>query len=170
MAAVNKIRKIALGGVLAAFTVLSLYISAILPANKFFFFGLSSVFIAVVLVETGVKNGWVFYAATTLLALLVLPDKLHVIPYALFFGIYGIVKYYAEKVKKFVVEFIIKLFYFNLTIIPSFLLAGRATGLPASERFPWWILLAAANAAFLVYDYAFTVFIRFYFKRLKTKN
>ena len=55
----------------------------------------SSLYTAVLIMETRVKGGGLFLSPS-ILALLLVPNKAAVLPY-LFFRLYGIVKFYIEK-------------------------------------------------------------------------
>ena len=53
-------------------------------------------FIAASIMESGIRAGWLFYAAASLAGFIVVPEKLALVPYIVF-GFYGIAKYYIEK-------------------------------------------------------------------------
>ena len=93
----SKTMKIALGGICLALTVIFLFGGSIVPGIELTLFAISSLFTAVMILETGVKGGVLLYAGAVLLGFAIIPNKLAMIPYAFFFGYYGIVKYYIEK-------------------------------------------------------------------------
>jgi hypothetical protein len=115
LAAANK-RTTALNGILAALVVIILYGESIIPTAKLSMYALSSFFIAIVTIESGIRASWLFYVVTSLLALIIIPDKIGLVPYYVFFGIYGIVKHYAENTQKLILEYAIKLIYFNICL------------------------------------------------------
>jgi hypothetical protein len=161
------IRRIALGGILAALTVTVLFVEAVAPVNKLSLYALSSFFVSIVIIELGVASGWLFYAVTCLLAFLITPDKLALIPYLVFFGLYGIVKYYIEKLDKLIPEYILKILFFNLVMAGAVLLAEKLMLDIVKLEFPWWIVAVVFEVVFLVYDYVYTLFIRYYSHRLR---
>jgi len=160
-------RKTALSGVLLAIVIITLFLATTSPVNEMSLYALSSFFVSVVIVELGIRAGWVFYLASCLLSL-ILPNKMALVPYILFFGIYGIIKYYIEKLNRLVLEYVFKLLYFNVFV---FAVAFFARGLiPVNlEKYPWWILLAAVEVVFVVYDYAYTLFVQYYMSRIRSK-
>jgi hypothetical protein len=164
-------KKIALNGILGALAVICVLLAAILPTNKISLFALSSFFVAVSILETGARAGWIFYAATSLLALIVVPDKLGVIPYAVFFGLYGIIKFYIEKLDKIIVEYILKYVYFNACVAVAVLTVKELFmhDIVISDKIPWWLLILALEVVFFIYDYVYTLFIHYYRDRLKPK-
>lgn len=80
----SKSRQVAMGGVFVALTVLALLAVSYIPNSKLFFYGLSSLFVSFVVVDLGIRAGWIFYLASSLLSLLLVANKLLVIPYLAF--------------------------------------------------------------------------------------
>lgn len=164
-----KTKRIALNGILGALAVICLVLAAILPTNRISLYALSSFFVAVSIIESGVKAGWIFYAATCLLALIVVPNKLGIIPYVIFFGMYGIVKYYIEKLDKIIIEYILKLIFFNICAGIAALTVKEIFGFNLTVELPWWILIIALQIVFFLYDIVYTLFINFYRGKLRPK-
>lgn len=81
-----KSRNIALNGILGALAVICLLLADVMPVSKISLYVLSSFFVSVVIIEGSVKSGWIFYAATSILGSIIVPDKISMVPYALFFG------------------------------------------------------------------------------------
>lgn len=165
----GKTFRIALGGILGALTVICLFLASILPTSRLSLYALSSFFISIVVIETGIKAGWIFYVSTALLAGILVPDKLEVIPYVIFFGIYGIIKYHIEAIKKLYVEYILKYAYFNLCMAAAILLIRQVFAESVKIQLPWWLIIAAFEIVFLVYDLVYTMFIAYYKDKLKKK-
>lgn len=162
-------KRIALNGILGALAVICLVLAAILPTNRLSLYALSSFFVAVSIIESGVKAGWIFYVATCLLALIVVPNKLGIIPYVIFFGMYGIVKYYIEKLNKIIVEYMLKLVFFNICVGIAALTVIEFFGFKLAVELPWWLLIIALQVIFFLYDIVYTLFINFYRGKLRPK-
>lgn len=160
-------RKIALNGILGALALISLFIATVMPTNRIALYALSSFFISVAIVESGVKAGWLFYGSTTLLALIILPEKLGLLPYVIFFGFYGIAKYYIEKLDKIFLEYILKFIYFNLCLGIAWLLIRQLFIAELTVKLPWFVVIIALEIIFLIYDFVYTLFIAYYRDRLK---
>lgn len=163
-----KAKIIALNGILGALSVICLLLATVMPTGRISLYALSSFFIAVSIMESGIKAGWLFYAATSLVGLIVVPEKLALAPYVVFFGFYGIAKYYIEKMGRTVIEFIIKYAYFNACLGAAFLTAREFTGV-AEVKLPWWILVVILEMVFFIYDFVFTLFINYYKEKLRPK-
>lgn len=162
-------KKIALNGILGALAVICLFLATVMPTNRLSFYALSSFFIAVSIIESGIRAGWIFYAATSLLALIIVPDKLGIVPYVIFFGLYGLVKYYIEKLDKIIAEYILKFVYFNICLVTALMTISRLFGYELSLKLPWWLLILALEAIFIIYDIVYTLFINYYRNKLKPR-
>lgn len=162
-------KKIALNGILGALAVICLLLATILPTNRLSFYALSSFFVAVAIIEGGLKAGWLFYAATSLLSLVIVPEKLGLVPYLIFFGLYGLVKYYIEKLDKLVIEYVLKFVYFNICLGIALLSVSKLFGYSLSITLPWWLLIIALEIVFFIYDYVYTLFINYYKHKLKPR-
>lgn len=162
-------KKIALNGILGALAVVSLLLAAIIPTNTLSFYALSSFFISVVIVENGIRAGWLFFVATSLLSLIVVPEKLALVPYVVFFGIYGIVKFYIEKLNKLALEYVLKFIYFNLCAGIAVVTVSQLFNTALVSRLPWWLLVIALEIVFFVYDYVYTLFIGYYRDKLRSR-
>ena len=78
-----KAKIIALNGILGALAVVCLLLATIMPTGRISLYALSSFFIAVSIMESGIKAGWLF-AATSLAGFIVVPEKLALAPYVVF--------------------------------------------------------------------------------------
>jgi hypothetical protein len=160
-------KKVALNGILGALSLVSLFLATVIPTNRLALYALSSFFISVAIVESGVKAGWLFYLSTALLALIILPEKLGVVPYVMFFGFYGIAKYYIEKMDKIFLEYILKFIYFNFSLGIAWLLIRQFFIAELTVKLPWFVIIIALEIIFLVYDFVYTMFIAYYRDKLK---
>lgn len=162
-------KKIAMNGILGALAVICLLLATILPVNRLSLYALSSFFIAIVIIEYNSKAGWLFYASTSLLALIIVPEKLGLVPYVIFFGIYGLAKYYIEKLDRLVIEYVLKFVYFNICVGIALISVSELFGYNFTARLPWWLLAIALEIVFFIYDYVYTLFIDYYRKKIKPR-
>lgn len=160
-------KRLSVSGILISLTVIVLFLATSLPINKLSLFALSSFFVAVIIIEFGVGLGWVFYFSSCLLAFIVVPNKIELIPYLLFFGAYGILKFYIEKLNKILLEYILKLAIFNAYMLVSLLIIKKFFLDNINLNLPWWIIITGVEAAFIIYDYVYTLFIQYYKEKLK---
>ncbi len=161
-------KKIATGGVLLALSVATLFGATVIPGIELTLYALSSIYVAIAIIEFTPNTGWLFYFATVLLSFVLVPNKSGLIPYAIFFGIYAIMKYYIEKMKKInrPMEIILKLAFCNLIFFLSlqfFAAAFTETIHVPDVALP--VIVLGAQVFFLAFDYLLTLMIGFYLKR-----
>ncbi len=164
----TKAKKISLGGILLAFTVISVFLASVLPTSKLSLYAISSLFISVIIIEFGAKSGWVFYLASSILSAILVP-RLEVIPFIVFFGIYGLLKLYIERLNSRVLEYVLKIVYFNICLILGLLFVKEIILDGINLSAPIYIIAALLEVVFIIYDYVYTLFIRFYGSSLKPK-
>lgn len=160
--------RIATGGVLAALSLLLLYCAALLPSGRIGMVAVAGLVPAAGVISGGLGTGFLCYGATALLGLLLVPDKGCALLYALFFGLYPMVKYLVERLRRLPVELLLKLAFFNL-ILGIFLLGFSALLFPLLPELMQTALplFGIGNVAFLVYDYGFSKLITCYASRIR---
>jgi hypothetical protein len=141
--------------------------ASILPTSRISLYAIGSFFVSVIVMEFGVKSAWVFYAVTCLTSVFVVPEKTAVIPFALFFGAYGIVKYHIEKIGKIITEYVLKYLYFNVCLFLAVFLVKELFLESIRIDFPWWIVIVVLEVVFIIYDYVYTLFVRYYISKIK---
>lgn len=155
-------KKIAYGGILLALNIILLLLSNIIPMNTLFFMGASSLLIAIVIVEYGVKMGVAFYIASSILSFLVISNKAQWLLYIFTFGIYGLIKYLIERDRPLFIDLLLKLIFANIAIGGLYFILKGIIFIPVNI-----FTIVAFQMAFLIYDYAYTLFIDYYEKKLK---
>ena len=103
-----------MGGVCVALSVVSVMISSMIPGLELTFYGVSSIFTAVMIIESGLAGGALTYVASSLLCIMIVPNKIAVIPFIFFFGLYGFIKYFAERYRNPVGQIAVKVICFAL--------------------------------------------------------
>lgn len=166
MAVANK-SKTALGGILVGLSIITLYAESIMPTAKLSLYALSSFYVAIMIVEGGIRLGWIFYITSSLLAVIIIPDKIGLIPYFVFFGIYGIIKFYIEKISKSWLEYALKFIFFNICLGTAIFIIKELLAVDISEYFSIWIIAVIMQIIFIIYDSIFTLSIEYYIKRFR---
>lgn len=157
---------IALGGVLLALSLVCLYAASFVPGLEITFYSIASVFVPIMMIESKGKGGWLLYVACSLMSLLILPNKVAAIPYIFFFGIYGIIKFYIEKIKNPIVQLILKFSIFTGIILVAYnFFYSLFFGVITLKDAPPVILLAMGEVFFLFYDFILTGIINYYYRR-----
>lgn len=159
----------ALGGILLAATVVILLLTSVVPGIELTLCIMASVPAALMVVETGVKGGWIFYLASVLASSILVPNKGCVLLYAALFGLYAPVKYHIEMLHRRSAELFLKLLFFNLSAAGQLWLFGglffRAFQIP--DGWPLVVILLFFEFFFLLYDYVFTLVLQQYCLRFR---
>jgi len=160
------------GGLLTALGVLLIYLSTIVPTNKIFILGIASSLAPVALISTSLRNTVTMYIATSIISFLLLGPKGQVIVYIIFFGTYGIIKFFLEKLRNLKLEWILKYAFFNLCMFLCYLLYKSLFlgGIDLTQiKLPIPIIIVALEIAFYFYDYVLTYAIHYVNTKLVKK-
>lgn len=159
---------LALGGVLLAASVVSLMLASVVPGVELTLYAVSSVFVAVMILESGVWAGVLLYGGTLLLGLALVPNKLALIPYGVFFGLYAFMKYYGEKPKSPVLQMALKGVFFLAVLTGATLAFGNlVTPALGLSDLPWPALFGGGLLFFYLYDYILTLLLSLYRRRVR---
>ena len=162
-----KAKEITLSGILTGLTIVILYLNLLLPISTISILTLASLLVPIALIRGSMKSAILVYVSSSIIGLFILPLNIMIL-YILFFGIYGIVKFYIEKINKLPLEIFIKIIFFNIILFLSFFVFK--TFIPIEiTKLPIVIFLIIAEIVFLVYDYALTLLISFYLQRIHPK-
>ncbi|MBM7870537.1 hypothetical protein JOC70_002022 [Clostridium pascui] len=157
------------GGLLTALGVLLVYLSTITPTNKIFILGIASSLTPVALISTSLQNTITVYIATSIISFLLLGLRGQVILYIIFFGTYGITKFFIERIRNSKLEWFLKYLFFNLCLflcylLYKFLFLGEVDLSKINLPIPLFII--ALEVAFYFYDYILTYAIHYVKTRL----
>ena len=157
---------LARGGILTAITTILIYISSIAPTNKLSILALASVIIPIAVITTNLKNALLVYGASSILSIVLLGLKITIVFYIIFFGIYGLLKYYIEKLKSIPKELILKLIVFNISFSILYFLYKSFFLQQLKLPFSIYIIIFILQFIFLAYDYCLTLFISYFNKNI----
>lgn len=158
-----KSKYIAESGLLVALTIVVLFATSIIPISTLSILTVASCLIPISIIRTSIKNAILVYIASSILSFLLIPKNIAVY-YALFFGIYGIIKYFIEKIRSIPLEILLKLISFNLLLGITYLITKSFLSF-VYPNISLWLLWIAAQVVFLIYDYALTLAISFFLRR-----
>lgn len=163
-----KAKDMALGGILVALTIVTLYLTLLIPTNTIAIMTLSSLYVPICLIRSNVKTSIFVYVASTIVSFFILPIN-YSLMYALFFGVYGLVKHFVERMNKMTTEIAVKLIFFNVALTIG-IAALNLFGVKLDMKFSLGFMYILAQPIFLVYDYALSVLITMYYKKFHKKN
>ena len=134
---------------------------------------LSGLFIMVNVIEYGYKWGFISYLASAFPVFL-LAETESKLMYVCFFGFYPIIKALTEKMRKPILEWVIKFAVFNCAVLAVYLLFSKVFMIEMEDfgplgRYGAYILLAFGNIVFVLYDIAVSRMAMFYLSIIKPK-
>ncbi|MCF0144119.1 MAG: hypothetical protein HUJ79_03265, partial [Firmicutes bacterium] len=108
------------------------------------------------------------YGGASLLGLVLIPNKVALVPYIFCFGYYAILKYFIEKINSGVIQIALKAIYFAAVVCIGLLLFKSvvASGIHLPD-YPTAILIVAGIIMMLLYDFVLTFLISWYMNRFK---
>lgn len=166
--------KVAFGGIVAALALLLMFLSGAIPLGVYCFPMLSGLLLLAVSRETGEKAAVVCYAAISLLSMIITPDWEAKLMFIFILGYYPILREKYEKIKLFPLRAAAKLLNFNAAVISAYLIMIYVFRLDAVIKslgefgeYTVWIMLAAANVFFVIYDLLVKNLSELYDKKLR---
>ena len=159
-----KSKYIAESGLFVALTVVVLYATSLFSISTLSLLTIASCLIPISIIRTSIKNTILVYIASSILSFILIPKINIALYYTLFFGIYGIVKYFIEKTRKIPLEILLKLISFNILLGITYLITKSFLSV-IYPSISLWLLWIAAQVVFLIYDYALTLAISFFLRR-----
>ena len=162
-------KRIVVCGVLVALSVIILYLGCAIEVLDLTMSAIVSLLVVVIVIEMGYNYAWLAYVATSILSLVLLPQKSPAIFYACFMGFYPIIKSYVERLKTAVGRWSVKLIVGNAALVMMFLLLSLFV---PDEFEGGWVLIgtyALAFVTFILYDVALTKLITLYFRMIRDR-
>lgn len=162
----KRIGSVALCGILCAAAMVIMLLGSLISALDLSAAVAAGLTVAVAVIECGM--GWAagLYTATSVLSLVLLPAKTPGLFYAIIGGIYPIIKAYIERIKNTAVQWAVKLVGFNV-FFTVLIRVGRSV-LFIEDPIKWYVYLLG-NAAFVLYDIAFSRMAMLYVKKIRRR-
>ena len=94
------VRKITLAAILTALSLVVLWAAVLVPWGRIGLIAVAGLMPAAAVISAGPMAGGLCWAGTSLLALILLPSKDCGLLYLFFFGLYPLIKYFAERLRR----------------------------------------------------------------------
>jgi hypothetical protein len=153
---------------LAALGVVLLVIGTVVDVLSLSAAALAALPLYIALRELGCRRAMLVYFVTSLLSILLFPQSEAALSYALLLGLYTLLKFPIERLRRPLV-LPLKLAFFNATFTAIELISIFLFSIPPLK---WWFYVATyvlANVAFLLYDSVLDRLIILYEARLRAK-
>ncbi|MBR5044122.1 MAG: hypothetical protein IKX66_02130 [Clostridia bacterium] len=150
------VRALTLSAVLAALSVLLLFLGSLFDVTDLAAVMVASFFVVLVVIECRGAWPWLLYITVSVLSFLLLPGRFVSVEYALFGGIWPILKYWLERLPR-LPSFLLKLLVGNALAAFAAWLGLKFFGLEVPSAL--WLKIAAValwEAVLLLYDLLLT--------------
>lgn len=148
MNAPNKTRQIALCSLMTAGSVAVLWAACVVPSGRIGLTAAAGLFPMAAVLEAGRRAGLLSWGTSSVLGLILLPDKGLAILYGMFLGLYPVAKSALEQLRRPVLEWVCKLLFFNAALS-----VGRlALQLLLFPELPVYLVYLGGNGVFVIYD------------------
>jgi hypothetical protein len=146
-------RRTALVGVLSASSLAFLCLASVAPSGRLGLDGVAGLFPMAAVLAAGRGAGWLCWAVSGVLGLILVPDKGVALLYLAFFGLYPVIKSRCETKNGQMLSWLIKLVYFN-AVLCVFWFFLRELFLPSVPAWleQTWLIFLLGNIVFVLYD------------------
>lgn len=170
----GKAYKIALGGIVSALCLLTMFMNGVFPALSIVLPMISGIFMMIIVSEVSISWAFLTYIAISLLSLIITFDKEAVLLFIMFFGHYPILRFIINRIRSKFIRRFIKISVFNICVISFFLLTTYIMGMTDFlkeirdiGKYGIPIILFFVNFIFVLYEYNLNIFYELYISRLK---
>ena len=164
-------RRVSLGAMAAALTLLFLYASEVLTGFRFLCAALSGVFIVVLTEEDLFGTAWLCFLAVAILGFILCPDRLSWFLYVALIGHYGIVRRFFRKfITVPAVRSVFTVLYCNLGTALGLWAMYTVAGVNVLDRLPdlpLAVVVLLVEAVFFLLDILFEAAVNLYQKRVR---
>ena len=163
----SKSFNIAFCGIIAALGVISNLLTGLIPIGTYALPAISGAILSIIVIEQSQKQAFSVYIITSLLSAILAVDKEAVAYYIFFFGYYPIIKSYLERIKNKILQFVLKLSVFNISMVCTYFVSIKILSIP-EDSFEIFgvnlpiVFLIIGNFVFLLYDKAISGFLVLY--------
>ena len=164
----NKTKKLALAAVLSALCFIMLLLGSVITLLDLSTAAIASFIIIFCVIELGGYYPYLVWLTVSFISLLMLPDKFGALVFALFCGIYPILKSYIERAPR-VLSWALKLLIFNAVLTVIIAASRFVLGIPAEEIDFSVMVYGVCNITFVLYDIASTRIISLYLFKLRKR-
>lgn len=168
--------KVSLGGIIAALSVVFMFMTALLPIFVYVIPALCGAMLLVIAVEISSSWAYLTYAVVSFLSLLFVPDKEAALLYVLLMGFYPILKLKLDRIKPAVFSFLVKLIVYNVLIVAYYNLTIRIISSSTLQddmgdfgRYGVYIFWGLTNIVFVIYDVAIKHIMTLYLEWIRKK-
>jgi hypothetical protein len=169
----KKTRMLTLSAMMTALAVTMLYIASLWPTGQVGLTAIASLFVAAALIESGITSAISVFITSSVLALLIVPNRITPLLFVIFLGYYPIIKSIIEKRWHIIFQILFKLLIFNIALFVFWYFISQLLFAFIDMDIHTVFIFIGGSFVFLLYDYGFTKLIWFYINRIsisRSKN
>lgn len=162
------VKRVTFSAIGIALTVIFLYAASVLSTGKLAALALSSLLCGVCICQYGIRYGMAVYIGSSILSLLLIPNRMFTIIYVLLIGYYPVIKLLIERLNKIWLEWVLKVLFFNIIlfflymIFTIFFMPGLDSAIVTlALKYAGWIVVGM-EVVFVLYDLAFSYMIGYF--------
>ena len=164
-------RRVSLGAMVAALTLLFLYASEVLTGFRFLCAALSGFFVVVLVQEDLFGTAWLCFLTVTILGFLLCPDRMSWFMYVALIGHYGIVRRFFQKfITVPAVRSVFTVLYCNLVTalgLWAMYTVAEVNVLKMLPDIPLVVIILIVEAVFFLLDILYEAAVNLYLKRVR---
>lgn len=167
----KKSTQVAIGGLSAAICLLLMFMTGLIPLSSYILPAMAGIVLIGVGQESGGKTAMLVYAVTSLLGLMIVPDREAILLFIMLLGYYPILRPHLERLPR-IVSWFLKLLLLNTVVFVFYLLMKYVFAIPdmiESIKFGAAFFLLLVNFTFLMYDFLITQVLVLYVKWFRPK-
>ncbi|MEG2000044.1 MAG: hypothetical protein RR053_01425 [Evtepia sp.] len=168
----TKSKKLALCGMLGALMIVIMLLGSLFPMATYCYPAIAGFLLIPVARECGGHSAATLYIATSLLSLMLIPDKEGALLFLFLFGLYPLIKPYVQKIHLRSIRIVVKLIFFDGMFFLAYLLL-RVLFMPELSMFASQamaiVFIVIGNITFLLYDFCLVQLSLIYEYRLRPK-
>lgn len=151
----KKSAQVALGGLTAAICLLLMFMTGLVPLSSYFLPSLAGLVLIGVNRESGVKTALLVYGVSSLLGLMIVPDREAILLFIFLLGYYPLLRPYLQRLPRFL-SFFCKLLLLNAVVLLMYLILKYIFLIPDMKpvfQIGALFFLLLVNVTFVMYDF-----------------
>lgn len=167
----KKSTQVAIGGLSAAICLLLMFMTGLIPLSSYILPAMAGIVLIGVGQESGVKTAILVYVVTSLLGLMIVPDREAILLFIMLLGYYPILRPHLQRLPR-IISWFLKLLLLNTVVLVFYLLMKYVFAIPDmidSVKFGAVLFLLLVNFTFLMYDFLITQVLILYVKWFRPK-
>lgn len=167
----KKSTQVAIGGLSAAICLLLMFMTGMIPLSSYILPAMAGIVLIGVGQESGPKTAMLVYGVTSLLGLMIVPDRESILLFIMLLGYYPILRPRLQRLPR-IPRFILKLLLLNAVVLLFYLIMKYVFAIPDMADFVKFgaiFFLLLVNFTFFMYDFLISQILVVYIRWFRPK-